>query len=214
MSRTLEEEGYATHTAANGKQMLEYLKDNIPDLIILDFLLPDINGHELCKTVREESTVPILMITAHDNDANVVRGFQLGIDDFIAKPFNPQGINSQGKSHSQERTQSSQMEIETQSKQPVTCQFGPWTFISTQNELQHENLDKSVLLTEYEIKLLNIFCNHPEQTITREQLYKALESNSDTTSLQAINIYVYRLRTKINKEFIQSVRYKGYKFTP
>ncbi len=213
VAKALEEEGFATQTAANGKQMLSYLENNIPDLIILDYLLPDINGHELCRQVRENSTTPILMITAHDNDANIVRGFEMGIDDLLAKPFNPKELILRVQAILR-RTKSTQDKIEANSKNSDQYHFGPWTFTSDNSNLKHEDSSQSLILTEYETKLLNVLCSNPNQVITREQLYKALESNSDNTSLQAINVYVYRLRTKIGKAFIQSVRYKGYKFTP
>ncbi len=210
ISKLLADKGYQTHSVLDGKNMLSYLESNVPDLIILDFLLPDINGHKLCKEVRETSTVPILMITAHDSETNMVKSFEVGIDDFIAKPFNPKELELRVEAILR-RSKATQEQLTHNAKKSSSITFGVWTFERNVDVLHHKD-GKTIPLTEYEVKLLEIFCNNPNQVISREQIYKALESHSDMDSLQAINVYIYRLRNKIGKQHIQSIRYKGYKF--
>jgi len=85
--RTLELEGYQTLTATDGKSALEVMERETPDLIILDIMLPQIDGYSVCQRIREFSTVPIIMVTAKGNDAEKVKGFELGADDYVTKPF-------------------------------------------------------------------------------------------------------------------------------
>ncbi|WP_192483917.1 MULTISPECIES: response regulator transcription factor [Cysteiniphilum] len=209
----LQSKGYMTHSAYNGKAMLEYLTQKIPSLIILDYQLPDLTGHSLCQKVRQQSQVPILMVTAHDSQANLIRGFELGIDDFLAKPFDPKELLLRIEAILR-RSRKTQMALSQSTQEDqINYQFDRWHFEpSALNLVDKNNMSKKLNLTEYEVKLLSLFCANAERIITREQIHKALESHADDASLQAINVYVYRLRNKIGKDLIQSIRYKGYKF--
>ncbi len=210
LSKILKDYGYQTTAVADGKNLKAALAEQIPDLILLDYMLPDCNGHELCLMIRERSTVPIIMITANANDENMIKGFDLGIDDFVPKPFKKEEILARV----QAILRRIQLERDRFIKSASTKNnyfFENWKFSDKDNSLVDTNTNKEINLTEYEMKLLRFFLSNSQEVLSREQLYTALGSHADPSCLQAMNVYVYRLRNKIGKDLIQALRYKGYK---
>jgi DNA-binding response OmpR family regulator len=210
LSKILKDCGYQTIAVADGKNLKAALAEQIPDLILLDYMLPDCNGHELCLMIREISTVPIIMITANANDENMIKGFDLGIDDFVPKPFKKEEILARVQAILR-RIQLERDRFNKATSSKSEYFFGHWKFSDKDNSLTNCNSNKSVSLTEYEMKLLRFFLTNSQEVLSREQLYTALGSHADPSCLQAMNVYVYRLRNKIGKDLIQALRYKGYK---
>jgi len=97
LARNLVRQGYSIETARDGQQALDTFHQNAIDLIILDLMLPIMNGFEVCRSIRQESTTPIIMLTAGDSETNRVTGLEIGADDFLAKPFSMQELNARIK---------------------------------------------------------------------------------------------------------------------
>ena len=210
LSTILSDYGYQVKTAADGKNLKAALSEEIPDLILLDYMLPDYNGHELCLMIRELSTVPIIMITANANDENMIKGFNLGIDDFVPKPFKKNEIIARVQAILR-RVQLERDRYKKALSEKNNYYFDNWQFSDETELLTNIQTNQQIPLTEYEVKLLRFFLTNTQEVLSREQLYTALGSHADPGCLQAMNVYVYRLRNKIGKELIQSLRYKGYK---
>jgi DNA-binding response OmpR family regulator len=95
--RNLSQQGYSVETAQDGQMALEVFHKNAIDLVVLDLMLPIINGFEVCRSIRQESTIPIIMLTAGDSESNRVTGLEIGADDFLSKPFSMQELNARIK---------------------------------------------------------------------------------------------------------------------
>jgi two-component system OmpR family response regulator len=149
------------------------------------------------------------MITANSSDQNMIKGFDLGIDDFVAKPFKKEEIIA--------RVQAILRRIKLEEDRYVTAinekndyYFDCFLYSEKTETLTEIESNQEISLTEYETKLLLFFLVNSNKILSREQLYQALGSHADPSCLQAMNVYVYRLRSKIGKDLIHSQRYKGY----
>lgn len=202
----LNNEGYAVHTANTLKLASQLTKDNKYDLILLDVMLPDGQGYELCKEVRNTSDVGIIFLTACDNEVNVVMGLDIGGDDYITKPFRIRELLSRINAvirRKSSNTKSVSTEIISDS---ITV------FIS-ENKVTYK--DNPLYLTPIEYKLLITFLHHPKQILTRQQLFEQIwDIDGDFIDDNTLSVYIKRLREKIESndmnKFIKTIRGKGY----
>lgn len=202
----LNNEGYAVHTANTLKLASQLTKDNKYDLILLDVMLPDGQGYELCKEVRNTSDVGIIFLTACDNEVNVVMGLDIGGDDYITKPFRIRELLSRINAvirRKSSNTKSVSTEIISDS---ITV------FIS-ENKVTYK--DNPLYLTPIEYKLLITFLHHPKQILTRQQLFEQIwDIDGDFIDDNTLSVYIKRLREKIEpndtNKFIKTIRGKGY----
>ena len=203
--------GYQVNAVQDGKAALETLAQHMPDLVVLDLMLPKVDGLSITRWIRDRSDVPIIMLTARRNEADRIAGLEMGADDYVVKPFSPQELVSRVRAVLR-RTRSSG---ETTSDQPLIfddLQINPVTrLVSTRGE--------EIVLTAKEFDMLWLLARHPRQVFTRDQLLERVWGMSDFIDPGTVTVHVRRLREKIeldasNPEHILTVWGVGYKFEP
>ena len=203
----LEKEGYRVRLAKTGEQALKLLKDAF-DLVILDLMLPDIQGEELCSMIREGSEVPVIILTAKSGEEDRIKGLGIGADDYVVKPFSPRELVARVKA---------QLRRSGRTKKKLLSYNRGALKIDVSN---HEVLrDGSlVILTPTEFKILLSLAEQPGWVFSREQLVTVAQGFDFEGYDRTIDAHVKNLRRKIEKdsrepEFIRTVYGVGYKFT-
>lgn len=199
-----ERAGYSAEVTHDGESGLALARDLAPDLIILDLMLPRLDGVELCRILRRESDVPIIMLTAREAHAERIIGLDSGADDYIVKPFDPEEVIA--------RATAVLRRVKGKVQQVLTC--GNITLNETTRMVTVN--DEPVTLSQAQIALLSTFMRHPNQVLTRDQLISLTFNNDFDGFDRAIDNQILRLRRQINrggKQPIQTVYGAGYRFT-
>jgi len=206
ISLYLKNEGYEVVFATNGREAIDKYKSNDIDLIILDLMLPDISGEDVCREIREISDVPIVMLTAKTDESSVLNGYSLGSDDYITKPFSPKQLVAK---------------VNALFKRVIKIESRKISFnddliidLKSSEVTKNNNL---VSLTPSEYKILTILAKHPQQVFTREELLDYIIGENDYVYDRIIDSHIKNLRAKIesdskNPRYIKTVRSLGYKF--
>lgn len=204
----LVQEGYDVATAGDGEAALTKVRTERPDLIILDIMLPGVDGLEVCRRLRAESSVPIIMLTAKGGEMDRVVGLEIGADDYVAKPFSPRELVARVRAVLRRRVR----EISPSSQEPIRA--GDLHL----NPATHEVMlgGRPVELTAREFELLRLLMRHPNRVFTRDFLLEHLWGVDFYGSTRTVDMHVSRLREKIEDDpsrptYIQTVRGVGYK---
>ncbi len=216
---------YEILEAKNAEEGLDILQKNKIDLMILDLMLPDIYGIELCKRIRQTSSVPIIMLTAVHGEMNMVLGFEAGADDYVEKPFSPhvllfriQAILKRNKGVQGGGAKAAALDPDAEIKVPgkvsySKASFAQWVYYPAENCIKNLN-DKMVFLTKNECLLLELFLAHEQEVLTRDRISLFLRLDIDDPESRAIDVQISRLRNKLrdksNNNLIKSIRNKGY----
>src|SRR5919198_4268015 len=158
MRRVLQLDGYEVVLAPNGDAALDAIRRDGVDLVILDLMLPGRDGFEVCRTMRQESGVPILMLTARDEAADKVTGLDCGADDYVVKPFNPDELLARVRALLR-RVQPREVEV---------LRFEDVELVPSEREARRDGVLLELTAREYE--LLELFLRHPRQVLSREQI--------------------------------------------
>ena len=198
-----ERAGFSAEVSHDGESGLALARDLAPDLVILDLMLPRLDGVELCKILRRESDVPIIMLTAREAPAERITGLDSGADDYVVKPFNPDEVIA--------RAEAVLRRVKDRVQQLLT--WGSITLNETTGVVTVD--EEPVALSQAQTALLSTFMRHPNQLLTRDQLI-SLAFNDDFDGFdRAIDSQVARLRKHINRngsQPIQTVYGAGYRF--
>ncbi|GBF34978.1 phosphate regulon transcriptional regulatory protein PhoB [Desulfocucumis palustris] len=211
----LNKKGYHVVLAEDGNEALRLFEYEQPDLIILDILLPQLNGYQVCQELRKYSNVPILFISCKKDSEDIIQGLHLGGDDYITKPFDPNVLVARVEAKLRRapifrRTSTFQ---ETPKKDVLTC--GNLEInLSNYQVLVDGN---PIPLSAKEFQLLFFLAQHPDQVFTSEDLYKKIWGYDCAGDVRTVMTHVSNIRKKIksshsNKEFIKNIRGIGYKF--
>lgn len=209
VSRYLAREGFEVHDAADGFEALDFIKDSPPDLIVLDLMLPGIDGLTLTEQLRKKQQIPIIMLTARGEASDRIRGLDLGADDYITKPFSPQELVSRV------RAVLRRMSDPILSDAQKAIEFGSLWIDPVSRGVK---VDEAVItLTAREFDLLYFFAQHPEQVFTRAQLLSNVWEDELYTDPSTVTVHIRRLREKIEVDpsqpaHILTVWGVGYKF--
>jgi DNA-binding response OmpR family regulator len=211
VSLYLKRAGYAVTSFADGVAAFNALKDKLPDLIILDVMLPGMDGFTLTRQLRDRSDVPIILLTSRRDETDRIAGLELGADDYVVKPFSPQELVSRVRAVLR-RSGSLQ---ETGNENVLI--FGDMA-IDPQLRLVTIK-DQEISLTAKEFDLLHQMARHPRQVFTREQLLEGVWGMSDYIDPTTVTVHLRRLREKIEKVpasplHLVTVWGVGYKFEP
>ncbi len=208
VSHHLKREGFKVKEFHNGRDFLSYIESVVPDLAVLDIMLPGIDGLEICRILKNKSTtssVPIIMLTAKATEADVVVGLELGADDYIVKPFSPRELVARVKTILR-RTGAKEDEDKV-------IKIGPLSINTEKYEVTVEN-DK-VLLTTTEFKILEVLAEGKGRVFTRDQLLKKKRLWGDDKLVydRTIDVHIKNLREKLGVagNMIKTVRSIGYK---
>jgi DNA-binding response OmpR family regulator len=204
----LERDGFRVVQARDGEEALERFGREHVDLVVLDVMLPKVDGLEVCKRLRAESTVPIIMLTARDDELDKVLGLELGADDYITKPFSIREFRSRVRALLRRAATAPALPEELVESDGLRIDLG------TREVLAH---GRPVQLTYVEFELLRTLASHAGRVYTREQLLQALWGGSDYREPRTIDVHVRHLREKLESdprepEFILTVRGVGYRF--
>jgi len=204
----LVKEGFEVSVAYDGREALEKARKDSPDLVILDLMLPFVDGLEVCRHIRRESPVPILMLTAKDGEQERVVGLELGADDYVTKPFSPRELVARVRAILRRTAREDQQP----GKEPVGV--GTLVLNPTTHEVQLEG--RPVDLTTKEFDLLQLLLSHPNRVFTRDFLLEHIWGYDYFGSTRTVDMHISRLREKIeddpiNPTFVMTVRGVGYK---
>ena len=202
----LEKNGFRVVTAADGQSALTIARREKPDLIILDLMLPNIDGREVCRILRRESDVPIIMLTALSEEIDQVTGLEIGADDYITKPFSPRAMVA--------RVRALLRRTHGEIKTPSLIRAGR---LEIDAEKYNVSFNSAPLkLTPNEFKLLVLLASRPGQTLTREQLLDDLHGAAFSVD-RSIDSHIKNLRKKLEsasgEAMIETVYGVGYRFT-
>ncbi len=222
LAQFFETHGYEVTTAQDGvamKQVLEE-KHNLIDIIILDIMMPGDDGLELCRQLRRDSAIPIIMLSAIGADTDRIVGLELGADDYIAKPFNPRELLARVKAIL--RRSGNVFDANVRQQTVLTAaprvRFLDWTLDQNKRRLIAPD-DMAIPLSAGEYDLLLAFIEHPGRVLTRDQLLQLTRCRDASPFDRTIDVQVSRLRRKLEKNpksptIIKTVRGGGYQFTP
>ncbi len=208
----LKRAGYQVQTAADGKQAMSMLEKQIPDLVVMDLMLPEIDGLSLTRWLRDRSDVPIIMVTARREEIDRIAGLEMGADDYVVKPFSPQELVSRVRAVLR---RSGREQAEAESERALSfpnISIDPRTRVVTANE-------SSIELTAKEFDMLYLLARHPKQVFTREQLLERVWGGAEYIDAGTVTVHVRRLREKIENDpsspkYLLTVWGVGYKFEP
>ncbi len=208
---TCEKEGYTVDEADTGKGALERLAQVKPDIILLDLMLPDISGFDVCRDIRRlGSRVPIIILSAKTEEIDVVVGLEIGADDYITKPFRPRELLARIAAHLRKATQVTQLDDD-----------GRIAFKDLTIDLNERRVYKGlaeVTLTHTEFDLLSFLAGNPGKVLSREKILNSVWGYEYPIETRVIDVHVRNLRRKIeddpsNPRHILAVPGVGYRFT-
>ncbi|WP_432633181.1 response regulator transcription factor [Brachyspira sp.] len=204
---TLEEAGFEIKCFSNGNDMLEALKMQTPNLILLDIMLPDIDGTEILKIIRTDYSylpIKVIMLTAKSSEINIVMGLNAGADDYMPKPFSVLELIARVKANLRKKNTTIEMEEMT---------FGEIKIIIRKRAVFVNN--NQVALTQKEFDLLKLLVENAESIVSRETMFEEVWGKENAMETRTIDMHIKSIRQKLNlqKENIITVRGMGYKLT-
>jgi len=207
--RYLQHEGYTTLEAADGEHARILLEAERPDLVVLDVMLPGVDGLELCRWIRSKSELPVILLTARGEEADRIVGLELGADDYVTKPFSPRELAARVRT------------VLRRSAPPVEenerLTFEGLELDASTREVRKEGAE--LKLTAKEFDLLWFLASHPRKVFSRDQLMSRVWGYEAALDTGTVTVHVRRLREKIEERpshprFLQTVWGVGYRFAP
>jgi two-component system response regulator MtrA len=200
----LEAEGFDAVFCADGAQAPEMFRAEQPDLVLLDLMLPGLDGIQICRMIRSESDVPIVMLTAKSDTVDVVAGLEAGADDYIAKPFKPKELVARVRARLRRQEQT----------EPERLRIGDLEIDVAGHEVSRDG--ENIALTPLEFDLIVALARKPWQVFTREVLLEQVWGYRHAADTRLVNVHVQRLRAKVEKdpehpEVVVTVRGVGYR---
>ncbi len=201
----LEQEGYQVHAVHDGESALAFYNSNPPDLIVLDLMLPKVDGYEVCRRIRAKSEVPIIMLTARDADVDKIVGLELGADDYLTKPFNPRELTARVKAILRRSTSA-----------PKTQRLAVGDLVLDLDRREVYVQGRPVALRTKEFDLLATMAQHPRIVLTRERLLEMVWGYDFAGETRTVDVHVAHLRKKLAGAHteIETVTGVGYKLVP
>lgn len=215
LAYNLSKQGYDVETADDGKRAIEIARKTKPDLIILDIMLPILDGFEVCRVIRQEMNIPIIMLTAKDEEIDRVIGLEMGADDYVTKPFSMRELMARVKAHLR-RVRLIRAEIDTEAQIPKEIiNFGDLTIDMTRREAYKNN--QPLNLKPKEFDLLLFLVRHKGQMLSRELILERVWGWDFSGGSRTVDVHIRWLREKIEDDPAQprrilTVRGSGYRF--
>ncbi len=205
----LNRHGYQAQILGGAKDTLKALEQAKPDLILLDVMLPEVDGFELCRQIRQStllSRTPVLFLTARSDEVDRVLGLEIGGDDYMTKPFSPRELIARVKAH---------LRREGMGADPPVLEIGPFRLDRTARRVYHGPREMEFTSTEF--NLLEFFLTHPGRAYSREQLLESVWGEQRFVTPRTVDVHVRRLREQIEEQpetprYLTTVRGFGYRF--
>ncbi len=216
LETVLKKEGFNNvYTAKTLKEGLAEFNRVKPELVILDIMLPDGDGYEICKDIRSKSNVPILFLSAKTEELDKILGFAIGGDDYITKPFSPKEVAFRVKAHLRRVNYNNENLNENHTEEKI-IKFGPYVLNESRAELIKNG--KTIELTAKELKILSLLAHNQNQIISKEKLWDKVWGEDYFGFDNTIMVHIRKLREKIeddssNPKYIITVRGLGYKLS-
>lgn len=209
LTYSLKREGFEVHTAADGLSALQAVNELKPDLIVLDLMLPDISGYEVCRRLRQTTTTPVIMLTARGEEIDRVLGLEVGADDYLAKPFSFRELLARIRSMLR------RVALDRQTTQPKPIALSQLSLDPVARRVFKG--DKELQLSAREFDLLGVLMKNAGRAMGREELIKLVWGEDWVGDPRTLDVHVRWLRLKIEEDpatpqFIQTVRGYGYRF--
>jgi two-component system response regulator RegX3 len=206
----LEREGFSVSTAGDGRQALERFRETGPDLVLLDLMLPEVTGLDVCRAIRGESSVPVIILTAKDSEADKVAGLELGADDYVTKPFSMRELVSRVRANLRRARVD-----EDRTEQHEVVAGGPVELDVARHEARVRG--EAVAFPPKEFDLLETFLRRKGRLLTRDFLIDAVWGSDYFGDTKTLDVHVKRIRRKIEEDphhpvHLVTVRGLGYKF--
>jgi DNA-binding response OmpR family regulator len=208
----LEAEGFRVVSAADGREALTVFRAERPDLVLLDLMLPELSGIEVCRIIRAESGVPIVMLTAKDSELDKVVGLELGADDYVTKPFSLRELSARIRALFRRSEQAVASETP-----PAMVDLGRVQVDVAGHRLLRDG--DALPIKPKAFELLLFLLRHPGQVFTRDQLMEQVWRFSFYSDTSTVTVHIRRLRAKIEREpaqprYVETVWGVGYRFRP
>ena len=207
----LESNGYETKIIEDGKKALSELKTNHYDLILLDLMLPEVDGFDICRQVRQEKNIPIIMVSAKKDDIDKIRGLGLGADDYMTKPFSPSELVARVKAHlaRYERLIGSNVE------QNEVIEIRGLKIDKTARRVWVNGEEKSFTTKEFD--LLTYLAGHPNHVYSKEELFREIWDMESIGDIATVTVHIKKIREKIeydtsHPQYIETIWGVGYRF--
>jgi DNA-binding response OmpR family regulator len=205
----LRRHGYQPHIFSGSKSTLKALEQLRPDLVLLDVMLPEMDGFELCRQIRQSTVlgrIPVLFLTARSDEVDRVLGLEIGGDDYMTKPFSPRELIARIKAH---------LRREEMDTEPTALEIGRFRLDGGARRVFLS--DRELTLTSTEFNLLEFFLTHTGRAYSREQLLEAVWGEQRFVTPRTVDVHVRRLREQIeeqpeNPRYLTTVRGFGYRF--
>ncbi|MBD1431281.1 response regulator transcription factor [Sphingobacterium sp. DN00404] len=207
ISYSLTKEGYQVYQAYNGKEGIEVAKQVNPDLIILDVMMPEMDGIEACRLMRsmpEFKQTFMVFLTARSEEYSEIAGFNVGADDYIAKPIKPRALMS--------RINAILRRNNTESGVDQTDKLEILDLVIDRDSFLVYRDGEKIVLAKKEFELLYLLASKPNKVFTREQILKAIWEDSVVVTNRTIDVHIRKLREKIGDHYVSTVKGVGYKF--
>jgi DNA-binding response OmpR family regulator len=205
----LKRDGYRTLEAADGNRARELLQNESPDLVVLDLMLPGVDGLELCRWIRTSSRLPVIMLTARGEESDLIVGLELGADDYVTKPFSPRELAA--------RVRTVLRRAEPVGTTDETLSYDGLVIDSATRQVTKKG--DLLRLTAREFDLLWFLASHPQRVFSRELLMRRVWGYSAAVDTGTVTVHMRRLREKIEDEpseprHLETVWGVGYRFSP
>ncbi len=201
-------EGFEVITAEEGKKGLELFYQEKPSLILLDIMLPGMDGVSICKEIRVTSEVPIIMVSAKSGEMDKVVALGIGADDYVTKPFSPLELVARVKAQLRRYGKSVQ---EAQARQEDVLTAGELILYPSSYEASFRG--KPIELTTKEFEILQYLARNAGQVLSKQQIYESVWGYEGICDDNSVTVYINRIREKLDKSYIATVWGAGYKFT-
>jgi DNA-binding response OmpR family regulator len=207
--RYLKRDGFRTLEAADGDRAAKLLETETPDLVVLDLMLPGVDGLELCRRLRARSQVPVIMLTARGEEADRIVGLDLGADDYVTKPFSPRELAARVRTV----LRRAQLDITPED----TLSFDGLVIDSSSRDVTRDG--EPLRLTAREFDLLWFLARHPRRVFAREHLMRRVWGYASAVDTGTVTVHMRRLREKIEEDpsrprYLETVWGVGYRFAP
>ena len=207
----LEKEGFEVKTADRGDDALAMFRKMPPDLMLLDVMLPGMDGWQVCRTIRKTSSIPIIMLTAKDETFDKVLGLELGADDYVTKPYNPQELAARVRSQLRRYTLLGDVHAEKREGEIVN---GRLSYDPERRELKADG--ELVKLTATELKIVDLLMRNPGRVFPAEEIYQRVWQSDSYACENTVMVHIRRIREKIElnpkePDYIKVVWGIGYK---
>ena len=204
-------EGYLVETAGNGVKALEMLENREYDLIILDLMLPGVDGFEICRQIRDQKNTPIIMVSAKKDDIDKIRGLGLGADDYMTKPFSPSELVARVKAHlaRYERL------INSNAEENEVIEIRGLKIDTTARRVWVGGEERSFTTKEFD--LLTFLASHPNHVYTKEELFREIWDMESIGDIATVTVHIKKIREKIeydtsHPQYIETIWGVGYRF--